>query len=200
MRTDLDAAVLHWLLQLPFLRLDDLTVLLRQHRSTVARHLQQLVAARLVDAVDVAMMVAQKSGRCLVYHLTDLGLQQVAAHRGIAPGPLARAWNADEAGLLRMLPRLPDLLRVQDFVTAFCSGVQARSQPQPNGGWQWVRDYHHPFLLPRQQRAVAVDAVVAVRVGAAAQPVHYLGAFLLVDQRVVDWSRVKQIYPLDAIP
>src|SRR5450759_551307 len=111
---DVDWRLLHWLLRYPLQRADDLVVGVARwaSRATVYRHVQALEANGLVESV---LPKTPGTGKRL-YYLSNPGLYLVAWHLDTPARELARRWQADDAGLLRLLPRLPILLVLQEVV------------------------------------------------------------------------------------
>src|SRR5712692_655176 len=111
---DVDWRLLHWLLCYPLQRTDDLVVGVARwtSRATVYRHVQELEARGLVESV---LPKTPGTGKRL-YHLSNPGLHLLARHLDTPARELARRWQADEAGLLCLLPRLPTLLLLQEVV------------------------------------------------------------------------------------
>lgn len=111
---DIDWRLLFWLLRYPLQRADDLVVGVARwaSRATVYRHAQALEESGLLESV---LPKTPGTGKRL-YHLSNLGLNLMARHLSSPTRELASRWQADEAGLLRLLPRLPILLVLQDVV------------------------------------------------------------------------------------
>src|SRR5712692_142331 len=109
---DVDWRLLHWLLRYPLQRADDLVVGVARwaSRATIYRHMQALEARGLVESVLPKMPGTGKR----LFHLSNLGLHLLARHVNRPARKLAQSWQADEAGLLRLLPRMPTLLELQD--------------------------------------------------------------------------------------
>jgi len=102
---DIDWRLLHWLLRYPLQRVDDLVVGVVRwaSRATVYRHVQALEARKLIEAVQPRTTGTGKQ----LYHLSNAGLHVLARHLGTSARELARSWQADEAGLLRLLRDCP---------------------------------------------------------------------------------------------
>src|SRR6266852_5549255 len=102
---EIDWRLLHWLLHYPLQRADDLAVGVARwaSRATVYRHVQALEARGLVESV---LPKTPGTGKRL-YYLSNPGLHMLARHLNTPARELAHTWKADEAGLLRLLPRLP---------------------------------------------------------------------------------------------
>src|SRR6266550_4714648 len=109
---DIDWRLLHWLLRYPLQRADDLIVGVARwaSRATAYRHVQALEARGLLESV---LPKTPGAGKRL-YHLSNPGLHVLARHLDKPARELARRWQANEAGLLRLLPRLPTLLVLQE--------------------------------------------------------------------------------------
>src|SRR6266571_6026979 len=111
---DVDWRLLHWLLRYPLQRADDLVLGVARwaSRATVYRHMHVLESRGLVESV---LPKTPGTGKRL-YHLSNLGLHLLARHMKRPARKLAQTWQADEAGLLRLLPRLTTLLVLQEVV------------------------------------------------------------------------------------
>jgi predicted transcriptional regulator len=161
---DVDWRLLHWLLRYPLQRVDDLVVGVARwaSRATVYRHVQALEASGLVESV---LPKTPGAGKRL-YHLSNAGLHVLAGHRQRPTRELVRGFQADEAGLLRVLARLPTLLVLQDVV----NGLITRSAEAVTSGgrrpqlvrWDWQRDVAHRFQYREQVTRLFVDGAVAL--------------------------------------
>jgi predicted transcriptional regulator len=162
--SDIDWRLLHWLLHYPFQRADDLVVGVARwtSRATVYRHMQALEAKKLVERV---LPKTPGTGKWL-YHLSNLGLHLLAGHVKKPARKLAQTWQADEAGLLRLLPRLSTLLVLQDVVNGLVDSaadamtIQGRRPDLVR--WNWQRDVTHRFLYREQRMRFFADGVVAL--------------------------------------
>ncbi len=196
--TTLDQDLMQWLLRLPCLRLDDLVPLLAAHasRTTIARHVRSLEMAGLVASVEVgAAMPYSHAGQCLAYYLTNNGIVYLATRNRVDPFDLARAWGSDETSLLRLLARMPEVLRVQRFVTSLMSGAPAAYGGDVGGHWRWVRGYRHPFRDLRQHlRLTKVDAAITVQMSRHLTSGYASAVFVLADQAVIDWGQVRHTF------
>ncbi len=178
---DTSLAVLSWLVR-PLQRTEDIAVALRVHPVTVFRHLQRLEHDGLVESI--APGTIANSGR--LYYLTQAGLLRVARQRGTSPQVLAETWGADEAAILRLLPRLSTLIVVQNVINSIVTEAPARLS-YPGGRradltWQWQREWRHPFQYKnRQVRCMADAALVLHRFSPAGGPGEYYSLFLLAD-------------------
>jgi hypothetical protein len=173
-------ALLLWLLRYPLLRAEDLAVVTGYSRPRTYAQLVQLEAAEMVEAVRVPALGRPSAH---LYHVSAVGMQELAHAYGDTIWRAARAWGADEAGLQRLLPRAPALVAVQTVVLSLIGGIGSASSvraecpaPQQVGAqteWAWERDY--PFALTGQRgqrdpdtrprgRSVRLDAYVRLRV------------------------------------
>ena len=161
---DVDWRLLHWLLHYPLQRADDLVVGVARwaSRATVYRHVQALEARRLVESV---LPKTPGTGKRL-YHLSNTGLHLLARHLEKPVRQLARTWQADEAGLLRLLPRLPTLLVLQDVVNGlvdYAADAMTTQGRRPRlVRWNWQRDVTHRFLYREQNMRFFADGVLAL--------------------------------------
>jgi predicted transcriptional regulator len=161
---DVDWRLLHWLLRYPLQRADDLIVGVARwaSRATVYRHVQALEANGLVESV---LPKTPGTGKRL-YYLSNLGLYLLARHLEKPARQLARKWQADEAGLLRLLPRLPTLLVLQDVVNGLVDNAADAMTTQGRRPqlvcWNWQRDVTHSFLHREQRMRFFADGAVAL--------------------------------------
>ena len=111
---EIDWRLLYWLLRYPLQQVDDLVIGVAKwaRRATVYRRVQGLAGCGLVERV---LPKTQGTGKWL-YHLSNLGLHVLARHLQRPARTLARSWQDDEAGLMRLLPRLPTLVVLQKVV------------------------------------------------------------------------------------
>jgi predicted transcriptional regulator len=162
--SDIDWRLLHWLLHYPLQRADDLVVGVSRwaSRATVYRHVQALEARGLVESV---LPKTPGTGKRL-YHLSNLGLHLLARHVKRPARKLAQSWQADEAGLLRLLPRLPALLMLQDVVNGlvdYAADAMTTQGRRPRlVRWNWQRDVTHRFLYREQRMRFFADGAVAL--------------------------------------
>lgn len=158
-----DEQLLLWLLRHPLQRDSDLALALQVHPTTIYRHLVHLEQAGLVEPVTPS----GKTTRQRWYYLTNNGVQAVATLQGASSGALARAFGADEVGLLRLIARLPVVVLLQHVINGlvahapsiFCSpnGVPARLS------WHWQRDWRHLFVSKGRTLSCSADAVLVVQ-------------------------------------
>ena len=183
--SELNWRLLHWLLRYPLQRVDDLVVGVARwaSRATVYRHMQRLEEEGLVESV---LPKTPGLGKRL-YHLSNPGLHVLAQHLGIPARDLAQRFQADEAGLLRLLPRLPTLLLLQDAVNGL---IMHAADAITNEGrrprlvrWTWQRDMTHRFLSRDQPKRFFVDGTLALclrtQQGDGSMLEQWYGLFLL---------------------
>jgi predicted transcriptional regulator len=162
--SDIDWRLLHWLLHYPLQRADDLEVGVARwaSRATVYRHVQALEANGLVESV---LPKTPGSGKRL-YHLSNFGLHLLARHLDRPARELARRWQADEAGLLRLLPRLTTLLVLQEMVNGLvthAADAMATQGRRPRlVRWNWQREVTHRFLYREQRMRFFADSLIAL--------------------------------------
>ncbi len=122
-----------------------------------------------------------------LYHLSNLGLHVLARHLERPARDLAREWQADEAGLLRLMPRLPTLLLLQEVVNGLVTGAAEAMTTQGRRPrlvrWTWQRDVTHRFLYREQGMCWFVDGALALCIRAPQEDEHtperWYGLFLL---------------------
>jgi hypothetical protein len=163
---DIDLRLLHWLLRYPLQRADDLVVGVARwaSRATVYRHVHALEASGLLESV---LPKTSGTGKGL-YHLSNPGLHLLARHLDRPARQLARRWQADEAGLLRLLPRLSTLLILQEFVndlvTHAAEAMTTQGRRPQLVRWYWVRDASHRFIYREQATRFFADGVLALSI------------------------------------
>jgi DNA-binding MarR family transcriptional regulator len=158
----IDPKLLLWLLHHPFQRVSDLALPLGVHLTTVYRHLMRLNQAGLVHHLALA---GKTSGQHL-YYLTHEGLLTVATERGTDLARLARYWNADEAGLLRLLPRLRTLLLIQEVINSLVEQaptIFAEQGRRVQLTWHWQRDWRQQFFSRGHAMTCRAEAVLVLR-------------------------------------
>ena len=162
--TDVDWRLLHWLLRYPLQRADDLVLGVARwaSRATVYRHVQALEARDLVESV---LPKTPGTGKRL-YHLSNLGLHLLARYLDSRAHEIAHRWHLDDAGLIRLLPRLPTLLLLQDVVNGLITHAAQAMTIQGKRPrlvrWNWQRDVTHRFLYREQRLRFFADGVVAL--------------------------------------
>jgi DNA-binding MarR family transcriptional regulator len=152
-------------------------------RATVYRHVHELEAKDLVESV---VPKTPGTGKRL-YHLSNLGLHLLARHLDIPAHQLAHRWQGDEMGLLRLLPRLPTLLVLQDVVNRLITHTaeaitRAGRRPQLVR-WTWQRDVTHRFSYREQVMRLFADGAVALCIrtqqGESSRLDQWYGLFIL---------------------
>ncbi len=193
----LDLRLLQWLLWYPFQRTQDLALATGTSSATIYRHLGLLHTHGLIEGV---MPPALGTTTCCLYHLSNLGLQVLAVQQHVDPTEMARLWGTDERGLLRLLPRLASLVRLQECINGL---VECAPEALANQGhrsevrWLWVRDYAHRFSYREKPLHCTADAVLLLRVRPAAgnrtsAKEQWYGLFLLLDAEIASDSLLKQ--------
>jgi Replication-relaxation len=131
-------------------------------RATVYRHVQALEASGLLESV---LPKTPGTGKRL-YHLSNPGLYLLARHLNTPARELARRWQADEAGLLRLLSRLSTLLLLQEVVNGLVTHAAEAMATQGRRPrlvrWNWQRDVSHRFQYREQRMRFFVDGVLAL--------------------------------------
>jgi hypothetical protein len=161
---EIDWRLLHWLLHYPLQRADDLVLGLARwaSRATVYRHLYALEASGLLESV---LPKSPGTGKRL-YYLSNPGLHLLAMHLDTQARELARKWQADEAGLLRGLPRLQTLLMLQEvvdgLVTHAAEAMTTQGRRPELVRWNWQRDVTHHFHYRQQRMRFFADGVLAL--------------------------------------
>ena len=161
---EIDWRLLHWLLRYPLQQADDLVIGVARwaSRATVYRHVQELAGRGLVERI---LPKTQGTGKWL-YHLNNLGLHVLARHLQRPARTLANSWQADEAGLLRLLPRLPTLLVLQEVVNGLVTHTAEAMTTQGRRPmlvrWTWQREVTHRFQYREQAMRLFADGVVAL--------------------------------------
>ena len=192
-----DIRLLQWLLRYPFQRAEDLALATGSSSATTYRHLNVLHDKGLIERV---MPAALGTGKCWLYHLSNLGLQVLAIHEQADPADLARTWRMDERGLLRLLPRLASLITLQECINGLvvhAPEALAHQGRRSEVRWHWVRDYAHHFPYRQKLMRSTADAALLLRVhsqtedGLSTQEQWY-GLFVLLDAEIADARWLKQ--------
>jgi DNA-binding PadR family transcriptional regulator len=155
----------------------------RASRATVYRHVHELEAKDLVESV---LPKTPGTGKRL-YHLSNLGLHLLARHLDIPAHKLAHRWQGDEMGLLRLLPRLPTLLVLQDVVnrliTHTAEAITRVGRRPQLVRWTWQRDVTHHFSYREQVMRLFADGAVALCIrtqqGESSRLDQWYGLFIL---------------------
>lgn len=163
--------LLRWLERYPFQRGHDLVVALSPWlgRSAVYRRVADLEERHLVEAVSVGA-----AGRERLYHLSPIGTHAChmwhhahETHESAAPLTL----REERERFVRLLPRLPVWLVIQDLVKSLVVGA-AQALVRAGTGeraevvrWNWLRDYSHAFVprgQPERVLRVRADGALAL--------------------------------------
>ncbi len=161
--TDIDWRLLHWLLHYPLQRADDLVVGVARwaSRATVYRHVHALETHGLIESV---LPKTPGTGKRL-YHLSNPGLHLLAVHLNTPARELSHMWQADEAGLMRLLPRLQTLLVLQEvingLVTYAADAMTIQGRRPHVVRWTWQRDVTHHFLYRDRSMRFFADGILA---------------------------------------
>src|SRR5579884_247013 len=189
-RVSREERVLIYLLKHPLQRRQDLALALSCHPSSISRYLARLEERNLVERLIPAFGRTRTS---VCYYLTTRGIEQVASWVGATPSKLAALWGADEAHLVRLLPRLSGLFLLQDVINGLVEQAPRRLAPKGVTSiplrWHWQRDYQHGFVSKHKRYSVQVDAVLvfARQKATALSPtdtpgqMNYQCAFLVLD-------------------
>jgi predicted transcriptional regulator len=192
-----DLRLLQWLLRYPFQRAEDLALATGSSSATAYRHLIVLYNRGLIERV---MPAALGTGKCWLYHLSNLGLHVLAVHKLADPTELASTWRTDERGLLRLLPRLSSLVTLQECINglvAYAPEALAHLGRRSEVRWHWVRDYAYRFSYREKMVRCTADAALLLRVrsmtanGLSAQEQWY-SLFVLLDAEIADARWLKQ--------
>jgi hypothetical protein len=110
----------------------------------------------------------------------------VAARVGAVPAKLAALWGADEAGLVRLLPRLPGLTQLQDMLNGLVEQAPARLAPpgipEIPLRWHWQCEYRPTFLSKGKRRQAYVDAALVLAQHPEEEASRYWCALVLLDE------------------
>jgi DNA-binding MarR family transcriptional regulator len=159
---DLEAHALQWLLWLPFLNAEELARCLGCKGGTIYRHLRDLLAAGLVEAVSFPELERRRQQR---YYVTDAGLYVYALHftPALDVAALARQYPVTEHALLRRLTRPAPLLLLADVASRLVgdgrgSGFQMVRWKQP-----WLHSYTDRTARRRRLSADAAFGITSTQ-------------------------------------
>ena len=204
--------VLRWLDLYPFQRGSDLVVALApwERRSAVYQRLAHLTRLHLVESIHLPTTPGGLS------HLSPLGRAICAGdtgplvHRPVSP--------QEREQLLRLLPRLPVLLRIQDLINGLVTGAARALSEQGRQArviqWNWGRDYAQRFIAHGQELAMRADGALALRLfPSAGAPTPLWYSFLLLHcplddarlfrqrlDRIVRWREAETWTPERQMP
>lgn len=154
--------VLRWLERYPFQRAQDLLVALApfERRTVVYERLAALERQQLIEALRPGIAQGKK-----VYHLSPLGTYACDHLTTSSLGERQARWHhlgtaqvvrEEREKLVRLLPRLPVFLLMQDLVNGLVLHASAALTQQGRRAsvtqWNWQRDFAHTFLGPREKR------------------------------------------------
>ena len=112
----LDRAIIHCLLYLPLLGVQDLALFLQVSDSAIYRHIRNLEGLGLVEIVTPSF-IGVRNARLAC--LTPAGLRVAGRVIGADSQDMrseAALWGADLVGLARLIPRLPALVTLQQLL------------------------------------------------------------------------------------
>lgn len=154
--------LLRWLERYPFQRVHDLLVALSpwEKRTVVYERLAELKKSHLIEALHPSITRGKN-----LYHLSPLGMyvcdqlveDQKEARRTRWERPGASSVVREErAKLIRLLPRLPVFVPIQELVNGLVSHASAALTHHGRRAdvvqWSWQRDFGHAFLAPGEKR------------------------------------------------
>lgn len=187
--------IMRWLLRYPLQRVEDLMLALAASNKTVYRHLAQLIEEGLVEYITPSLSVKTT---CRLYYLSQEGILAAAEQERAGADTLARQWGANEQEVLSLLPRLPALVRLQDFINGLI--VQAPGMLAYPGGhraeltWHWRRDYCHTFEDQGRQWNYEADAVLYFhRKGQSSAKGEDYCALLFIDPDLSSNDNARQV-------
>ncbi len=194
--TPVDLRLLQWLLRYPFQRAEDLAIAMGKSLATVYRRISVQETLSLVESV---MPGALGASTCRVYHLSNLGLHVLAAHEEQDPTILAQQWGSDERALLRLLPRLPMLVMLQDCINGLvvhAPEALAHRGRRSEVRWHWVRDYTRRFAYREKLTRCTADAGLILRIRAAAEDgtsreEQWYSLFVLIDAGIAEVGQLR---------
>ncbi|GHO98639.1 hypothetical protein KSF_086870 [Reticulibacter mediterranei] len=159
-----ERSVLSRLLHTPLLRVEDLHISTGLSRATLYRLLARMQQHTWVEAVSIPALGVRS---CSCYYLSTQGIARLAHEQGDDPVHLARQWGATEHALLRLLPRAPQRLALQEILWEVCLSAPEHltSQGQRSAiAWHIVHDYAYPVPEgERQGSRCRVSALVFLR-------------------------------------
>jgi hypothetical protein len=165
-RGSLADRVLFRLLKHPYQCLNNLSFVLHAGSSAVYRQLLILTKNALVESLPSTNVTSSRPET--LYYLTTAGIERVADLIGGADtAKLARMWQANEAELLHLLPRLASILPLQEAILRLIADAP-RQLAYPGGypaaiRWHWQRDYQHAFERKKKRMTFRADGAVVFR-------------------------------------
>ena len=153
---------MQWLARYPLQRLGDLEVALApwHSRSTISRCLALLLEDGFIEAILPGMAQGKR-----LYHLSYKGAVWLARYNGSGEAPRVQT---EREKLIRLLPRLPVWLPLQDCVNGLVKGVASALTRQGHQAilvrWDWQREYTHTFFsrTRKQPLSVHLDGALAL--------------------------------------
>jgi DNA-binding IclR family transcriptional regulator len=189
----LRSQLLLWLLHHPLQRSEDLLLALDTSSASLYRLLATAEEQGEIEYI-------QQASRW--YYLSNQGLLAAAVQEQAEVKGLARIWEADERGLLQLLPRLHQLTRLQELVNGL-----ARHAPRilayedgtlADIEWSWRRDLSHHFLTHVRATSYHADAALCLyRYPSSAQQQNgdktgvFLTYLLLLDRLTDDEQTIR---------
>ncbi len=159
--TSVDDKILWWLLRYPFQRVEDIMLALQVSTNTVYRHLTWMIGEGIVEYVTPSLGARTT---CRLYYLSNTGLHMAATREQTDARSLARAWDANEQGLLRLLPRLSALVQLQKVINGLIPQAPAMLAHEKGQraelAWHWQRDYLLRFKVHDHPMNLSADAAL----------------------------------------
>ncbi len=185
--------VLLWLLHHPLQRSNDLHLALGTSASTLHRVLSAAEAQGEIEYV-------QQMSRW--YYLSNRGLLAAAQQEDAEVKALTRTWEADERGLLSLLPRLSQLALLQELVNGLARHAP-RMLAYEDGTladieWSWRRDLFHRFRTHAREASYHADAALCLYRYAPPTERHnghigsFFTCFLLLDRFTDDNRAIRE--------
>jgi Replication-relaxation len=177
--------LLQWLLRYPLQRPEDWALVAAVDRSTATRQIKQVERLGVLGCVSPAL----GAGPTNLYYLNEAGMAEVAKLERTDPLLLARAWGADERGLLRLFSHLPRLVSLQNVVNgliALAPSALAPSNLHMGVNWHWQRDYTRAFVFNQREFRLTADGVIVLHLHPMApswdpSEERWYSAFLMLD-------------------
>jgi hypothetical protein len=161
--------ILRWLSRYPLQRREDLVLALApwEAHGAVSRRLARLNALHLVESLPMGLSPGKP-----LWHLSPAGVEVCAGWQEASPP----TFSASREELVRLLPRLPTLLVIQELVNGLVAGTpQALTRLGRQAEmvrWNWLRDAAERFVPHGEEKArvLRLEGVLAlcVRYGSLA--------------------------------
>ncbi|MGH2506076.1 MAG: replication-relaxation family protein [Ktedonobacteraceae bacterium] len=141
--------ILRWLERYPFQRAQDLVVALApwEGRGAVYRRIADLRHRQLIESVRMGAVAREE-----LYHLSPIGIYTCALLKRESGQAVPLVLREAREKLVRVLPRVPVWLMIQDLVNSLVLGATQALLRTESGAeatmvrWNWVRDYTHRFV------------------------------------------------------